>query len=127
MTSPLHDWFAAYARDLELADRPAILARYHPEGAWMVRKGVPRLLTFADLTERYLGPAWQPPVCFAWRDLRIEPVGTEGALAIGQFMWERANGQQKLISYTGMLLAVEGDWRIRLEDENLAEILRPPS
>jgi hypothetical protein len=127
MTTALHDWFAVYARDLEEADRPAILARYHPEGAWMVRKGVPRLLSFADLTERYLGTLWHPPASFAWRDLRIEPVGSEGALAVGQFVWERANGQQELISYTGMLLVVDGGWRIRLEDENLAEILRPPS
>lgn len=125
MTSALHGWFAAYARDLEAADRPAILARYHPEGAWMVRKGVPRLLSFAELAERYLGSAWQPPISFAWVGLQIEPVGSEGVLAIGQFAWERANGQQELISYTGMLLAVEGNWKIRLEDENLAEILRP--
>jgi hypothetical protein len=127
MTEAPQDWFAAYARDLEEADRPAIIARYHPDGAWMVRKGVPRLLSFAELTERYLGPAWQPPARFAWRDLRIETVGSDGALAIGQFVWERTSGQQELISYTGMLLAVDGGWRIRLEDENLAEIVRPPS
>lgn len=122
MTAALHDWFAAYARDLEAADRPAILVRYHPDGAWMVRKGVPRLLSFAELAERYLGPTWQPPAAFAWVNLRVEPVGCEGALAVGQFLWERANGQRELISYTGMLLAAKGAWTIRLEDENLAEI-----
>ncbi|MFO6448722.1 hypothetical protein ACLBKU_16435 [Erythrobacter sp. NE805] len=127
MTRALDDWFAAYAAELEAGDRPAILARYHPEGAWMVRKGVPRLLDFAALTERYLGAAWQPPARFAWADLRIELVGSAGALAVGQFVWERANGRRELISYTGLLLRVEEAWKIRLEDENLAEILRPPS
>jgi hypothetical protein len=127
MTAVLDAWFAAYAAELNAGDRPAILARYHPEGAWIVRKGVPRLLSFAALEERYLGSAWQPPVHFAWRNLVIEHAGSDSALAIGQFLWERANGQQEIISYTGLLLLVAGAWRIRLEDENLAEILRDPS
>jgi hypothetical protein len=127
MTAMLDAWFAAYAEELNAGDRPAILGRYHPDGAWMVRRGLPQLLNFTALEERYLGSAWQPPAHFAWRNLIIEQAGSDSALAIGQFLWERASGQQEIISYTGLLLQVAGAWRIRLEDENLAEILREAS
>ncbi|MBU6166066.1 MAG: hypothetical protein KGQ52_08030 [Alphaproteobacteria bacterium] len=124
MTSDIQAWFDAYANELNAGDRQAILARYHPQGAWLVRRGQPVLLTHAQLADRYLGGAWQPPVHFAWQGLQLEAAGPGAVLAVGQFQWDRPCGQQELISYTGLLLLVDGGWCIRLEDENLAEILR---
>ena len=118
----MQDWFDSYAHDLRAGDRKAVLARYHPDGAWIVRKGVPRLLDFGQLTRRYLED-WQPPALFEWQGLALEAAGTEGLLAVGQFRWGRPSGPIEIMSYTGLLLRCAGEWRIRLEDENLADRL----
>ena len=123
----MQDWYADYARDLLAEDRAAIIQRYHPDGAWIVRRGVPRLLTFAELVARYQGEAWQPPRSFAWRGLAFDPVGDDGMLVVGQFLWQRPAGTVERMSYTGLLKRVSGHWRIRLEDENLAETFPTPS
>jgi hypothetical protein len=117
-------WFEDYARELKAGDRSAIVARYHHDGAWIVRNGVPKLLSSKDLEARYRQPQWQPPVHFKWKDLVLEPVGEGGLLAVGQLLWkaEGANTAQ-LYSYTGLLLQVDGKWRIRLEDENFAGLV----
>lgn len=120
----MQDWFDSYAQDLRAGDRRAVLARYHPDGAWIVRKGVPRLLDFGQLTQRYLED-WQPPISFEWQGLVLEPVGTGGLLAVGQFLWGRPAGTVERMSYTGLLLRHENSWRIRLEDENPAEAPAP--
>ena len=117
-----HAWFEDYALELQAGNRSAIIDRYHPDGAWMVRNGVPKLLSFAELDVRYRQPAWQPPIRFEWKDLVLEPAGDGGLLAVGQLLWQvKGASAAKLYSYTGLLLQVDGHWRIRLEDENFAE------
>lgn len=117
-------WFEGYARELQAGDRSAIIARYHHDGAWMVRNGVPKLLSFAELEARYRQPAWQPPVHFEWRDLVLEIIGEGGLLGVGQLLWTvEGTNKAQLYSYTGLLVQVDGQWRIRLEDENLAGLV----
>ena len=117
-SSAARAWFEDYARELKAGDISAIVTRYHHDGAWMVRNGIP------ELEARYRQPAWQPPVSFKWKDLVLEPVGEGGLLAVGQLLWQaKGANTAELYSYTGLLLLVDGKWRIRLEDENFAGLV----
>ena len=54
----------------------------------------------------------------------LEPVGEGGLLAVGQLLWQaKGANTAELYSYTGLLLLVDGKWRIRLEDENFAGLV----
>jgi hypothetical protein len=41
-------------------------------------------------------------------------------MVVGRFEWTDAGGKMLPISYTGLLVRRDGEWRIRLEDESVS-------
>jgi len=110
----------SYARDLQAGAREAIIARYDRRGAYMVGNGRKQLLPVDSLRAIYTGAGWQPPATFTWRDLSYEVLGDDAVMVVGRFEWTDADGKTLPISYTGLLLRQDGQWRIRLEDESVS-------
>lgn len=110
----------AYARDLQAGAREAIVARYDRRGSYLVGNGRKDLLSVDSLRSIYTGPNWQPPAIFAWRDLSYEVLGDDAVMVVGRFEWTDAQGRMLPVSYTGLLLRQDGQWRIRLEDESVS-------
>lgn len=76
----------AYARDLRLGSRAALVARYAAAG---VRQIQPARVHEASLNElrRFYQDAWSPPRAFAWRDLKYDVLGADAVLVSGSFDW----------------------------------------
>lgn len=110
----------SYAQDLRSGAREAIVARYDRRGAYMVGNGRKELLPTESLRGIYTGTDWQPPATFEWRDLSYEVLSDDAVMVVGRFEWTDAAGKMLPISYTGLLLRQDGEWRIRLEDESVS-------
>jgi hypothetical protein len=110
----------AYARDLRAGAREAIIARYDRRGAYMVGNGRKALEPVDSLRAIYTGANWQPPATFEWRDMSYEVLGDDAVMVVGRFEWTDAQGKMLPVSYTGLLLRQDGQWRIRLEDESIS-------
>jgi hypothetical protein len=108
-------FMAAYADDLREHDREAIVARYDPEGAWMIFDGAREFVSAGDLRKSYM-EQWRGPESFAWRDLAYEVTGPDSVVVVGGFDWGQG-GKVNALSYTGLLRRRDGAWRIRLENE----------
>jgi hypothetical protein len=111
----------SYARDLRTGAREAIVARYDPRGAYRVGNGRKELEPLDSIRAVYMGP-WQPPTAFEWRDLSYEVVSDDAVMVVGRFEWTGADGKMLPLSYTGLLLRRDGQWRIRLEDESISPL-----
>lgn len=112
----------SYARDLRTGAREAIVARYDRRGAYLVGNGRKELLSVDSLRATYTGAGWQPPAVFEWRDLSYEVLSDDAVMVVGRFEWTDAQGKMLPISYTGLLLRQDGEWRIRLEDESVSPL-----
>jgi hypothetical protein len=110
----------SYAQDLRSGAREAIVARYDRRGAYMVGNGRKELLPVESLRGIYTGADWQPPATFEWRDLSYEVLSDDAVMVVGRFEWTDAAGKMLPISYTGLLVRRDGEWRIRLEDESVS-------
>ena len=110
----------SYARDLQAGAREAIVGRYDRRGAYLVGNGRKELLPVDSLRAIYTGADWQPPATFTWRDLSYEVLGDDAVMVVGRFEWTDAQGRMLPVSYTGLLLRQDGEWRIRLEDESVS-------
>jgi hypothetical protein len=107
-----------YADDLLRGDREAIIARYDPRGAYFAGNGFSELVTHEALAQRYR-EQWEAPAAFEWVDLKYEPLGDDAIMVLGKFHWTAAEGEAPIVlSYTGLLVRSEGEWRIRVEDES---------
>ncbi|ANY18544.1 hypothetical protein A6F68_00008 [Tsuneonella dongtanensis] len=109
-------WMAAYGDDLAAGDRDAIVARYHPEGAWFGMNAAKAFRSLPDIRARYAS-VWQPPTEFRWIGLAYEVAGPDAVVATGQFHWG-IEGGSRTYSYTGLLLRLDGTFRIRIEEES---------
>ena len=112
----------AYANDLRAGDRAAIAARYSAQGAYLNGFEAKVFNSRTEIMAQYAGPGWQKPDAFEWRDLSYEAVGAEGCVVTGGFTWTSGEHTGEL-AYTALLRREQGEWRIRLEHENL---LAPP-
>ena len=110
-------FMARYADDLRAGDRAALGQRYHPDGAWFLGNGRKAFGTHAQIVERY-AVKWRKPARFEWQELTYEPVGDAGVLVLGKFLWQSEGEDARITSYSGLLLPVDGDLRIRVEDES---------
>jgi hypothetical protein len=109
----------SYAQDLRAGAREAIVARYDPRGSYRVGNGQKTFEPLDSTRAIYMGP-WQPPAAFEWRDLSYEVISDDAVMVVGRFEWTDAQGRMLPISYTGLLLRQDGQWRIRLEDESVS-------
>ncbi|HEX6369698.1 MAG TPA: hypothetical protein VF006_12330 [Longimicrobium sp.] len=107
----------SYARDLRTGTREAIVARYDRRGAYRVGGGQKTLEPLDSIRAVYTG-RWEPPAAFEWRDLSYEVLSDDAVMVVGRFEWTDAQGRMLPMSYTGLLVRQEGEWRIRLEDED---------
>lgn len=109
----------AYARDLRSGAREAIVARYDHRGSYRVGGGEKTLEPLDSIRAVYTG-RWQPPAAFEWRDLSYEVLGDDAVMVVGRFEWTDRQGRTFPYSYTGLLVRQDGEWRIRLEDEDVS-------
>jgi hypothetical protein len=109
----------SYARDLRAGAREAIIARYDPRGSYRVGGGQKTFEPLDSIRATYMS-RWEPPSVFEWRDLSYEVLGDDAVMVVGRFEWTDAGGRMLPISYTGLLVRHEGEWRIRLEDEDVS-------
>lgn len=109
----------SYAQDLRAGAREAIVARYDPRGSYRVGNGQKVFEPLDSIRAIYMGQ-WQPPAAFEWRDLSYEVLSDDAVMVVGRFEWTDAQGKMLPISYTGLLLRQDGQWRIRLEDESVS-------
>jgi hypothetical protein len=47
-------------------------------------------------------------------------VGDDSVIVVGLFDWGLADGRKLTFSYTGLLVRIEGELKIRLEDESMS-------
>jgi hypothetical protein len=109
----------SYARDLRAGAREAIVARYDPRGSYRVGNGRKEFESLDSTRAMYMGP-WEAPASFEWRDLSYEVLSDDAVMVVGRFEWTGADGKMLPLSYTGLLLRRDGQWRIRLEDESVS-------
>jgi hypothetical protein len=109
----------SYARDLRSGAREAIVARYDPRGSYRVGNGRKTFEPLDSIRAVYMGP-WEAPAAFEWRDLSYEVLSDDAVMVVGRFEWTGADGKMLPLSYTGLLLRRDGQWRIRLEDESFS-------
>lgn len=109
----------AYARDLRAGAREAIVARYDRRGAYRVGGGQKTFEPLDSIRAVYTGP-WEAPAAFEWRDLSYEVLSDDAVMVVGRFEWTDARGRMLPMSYTGLLVKQDGQWRIRLEDEDVS-------
>lgn len=112
----------SYAQDLRTGAREAIVARYDPRGAYRVGNGQKTFEPMDSIRATYMGAGWQPPTVFEWRDLSYEVLSDDAVMVVGRFEWTDTQGRMLPLSYTGLLLRQDGEWRIRLEDESVAPL-----
>lgn len=109
----------SYARDLRAGAREAIAARYDRRGAYRVGGGEKVLEPMDSIRASYAG-RWQAPAAFEWRDLSYEVLGDDAVMVVGRFEWTDQQGRMLPLTYTGLLVRQDGEWRIRLEDEDVS-------
>ncbi|HZV84356.1 MAG TPA: DUF4440 domain-containing protein [Brevundimonas sp.] len=107
----------AYAQDLRNTDREAVIGRYDPAGVWFVGGGRGEWLSPDRIAENYRSASWRPPADFAFEDLAFVTAGDDVVTVTGRFNWPRADGSARTIAYHGLLVRIDGRWRIRVEDE----------
>jgi len=107
----------AYARNLRDLDREAVIAGYDPAGVWFFSGGRGEWLTTDQIAEIYRSESWRPPADFAWKDLSFILAGDDVVTVTGRFDWPRLDGGIQNVAYHGLLVRIDGQWRIRVEDE----------
>ncbi len=114
----VEQFMRAYAEDLLNHDREAIVNRLDPRGMYRLGNGSKIYWDFEALQQNYLND-WIGPEEFSWQDLSYEVLGPNTVVVAGSFKWKRSTDPApRTISYTGLLLKQEGEWKIRLEDES---------
>lgn len=114
-------FFDDYEEDLRLHRRRAIADRYDTSGYYRVGNGEKTFVSFKDNQVRYL-TSWIGPKSFRWKDLSIEVLSGNAAVATGLFEWQDGSGITATISYTGLLVKKNGEWKIRLENESISPL-----
>jgi hypothetical protein len=124
------EFMAGYADDLRHGRRLAIVDRYDRRGAYRVGEGEKNLESWELIRAAYM-TQWTPPARFAWRELSYEVVSVDSVIVVGLFDWGLADGRKLTFSYTGLLVRIDGELRIRLEDESMSPkmlaVLNPQS
>jgi hypothetical protein len=106
-----------YARDLRAGAREQLVARYHPDGAYLLGAGSKQFMPVDSIRALYLG-GWQPPASFDWGDLSFVPAGPGAVVVAGLFFWTPSAGGRFQYSYSSLLVRHAGGLRIRVEDES---------
>jgi hypothetical protein len=108
----------AYADDLRQARRADLAKRYHPEGSYVLGDGA-KSFESAGATFEFYNKLWKAPASFEWQDLSFEPVGDSAVLVLGRAKVTSNKGADPVIaSYSALLVMVDGQLRIRSEDES---------
>lgn len=121
LVSRAADFMRAYADDLKQGNRAALAARYHPEGSYVLGNGHKAFESHAKTVELY-NTKWTRPADFEWQDMSYEQVGPSTVAVFGRFKWFTAAGAKPTVfSYSALLMLVDGQFRIRSEDESTSD------
>jgi hypothetical protein len=112
------EFMVAYGDDIRHGRRQAIVDRYDRRGAYRVGEGEKNLESWELIRASYM-TQWTPPARFSWRDLSYETVSHDSVIVVGLFDWGLADGRKLTFSYTGLLVRIDSELRIRLEDESM--------
>jgi hypothetical protein len=112
------EFMAGYADDLRHGRRLSIVDRYDRRGAWRVGEGEKNFESWELIRAAYM-TQWTPPVRFSWRELSYEIVSDDAVIVVGLFDWGLADGRKLTFAYTGLLVRIDGELKIRLEDESM--------
>jgi hypothetical protein len=107
----------AYGDELRTRDRDAIIGRYHPQGVFMQGNGTNEFWT-ADKVRTFYRTTWDGPEEFEFANLTYESLGPGAVAVIGVFRWKAPGKLEAKFSYTGILMRLDGQLRIRLEHES---------
>lgn len=110
-------FMASYAEDLRSGNREGLIARYDRSGVYFPMDG-PGVTSIENVGKIYRGDGWQPPASFEWQGLVFKPMNADTILVTGAFLWGRADGKTRHISYTGLFVRRDGMLRIQLEHES---------
>ncbi len=111
--------YTRYSAAIATAQRGAIPAFYHQDGALIVFNGESRKMSREALRERYAG-SWEPPQYFAWEDLEFAPVSATQVLVTGGFRWQApAQADTSRFIYAALLEATDSGLGIVFEHETL--------
>jgi len=111
--------YTRYSAAIATAQRGAIPAFYHQDGALVVFNGESRKMSREALRERYT-TAWVPPQYFAWEDLEFAPVSATQVLVTGGFRWQTpAQPDTSRFIYAALLVATDSGLAIVFEHETL--------
>ncbi len=106
-----------YARDLTTGNKESIIARYHPQGVFILAEGLDDLMKPRQLGEFYR-TQWQKPYAMEWKGLRFRTLSSETILIDGGFTSQPAAGKPaQYFSYIAVLIRENGKLRIRSEIE----------
>ena len=108
-----------YGQDMASGRREAVIKRYDSRGCFRMGQGQKRYWKPEDVRAYYL-ERYKVPLSFRWRDLTYEVLSPDSVVALGLFEVGLADGRKVNVSYTGLLLRQNGEWKIRLEDESRA-------
>lgn len=109
-------FMAGYADDLLALNRKAIIARYHSEGALMIRASQNRFVSAQQIAEQYRRPGWKGLGAFAWQSLVYRAVSRDTVFVEGAFTSGPA-AQPKTTFYFAILVKEGGQLKIRSEVE----------
>lgn len=111
--------YTRYSAAIATAQRGAIPAFYHQDGALVVFNGESRKMSREALRERYT-TAWVPPQYFAWEDLEFAPVSATQVLVTGGFRWQApAQTDTSRFIYAALLVTSDSGLAIVFEHETL--------
>ena len=111
---------AAYANNLNSANRTAIIQRYDPRGPLTTWEWQKNFSSQNETAAIYL-EKWSPPSSFNWHDLSYEVLGPEAIVVTGLFNWVANQWRKKkrTYSYSSLVLLQNGEEN-SCEDESRA-------
>ena len=109
---------ARYEQDLRDRNREAIIARYDPQGVFLLGDGS-KAFWSRDSVASFYRSHWSGPEFFEFVNMTYDSLGPEALGVIGQFRWKAADQPDtSLFSYTAILIRRDGRLYLRIENES---------
>ena len=111
-------FMAAYANDLNSANRTAIIQRYDPRGHYQLGNG--RKTFLSQSRNRCYLENGVHQVRLTGMIYLFEVLGPEAIVVTGLFDWVATNGEKRTLLLFLSAIASKREWKIRVEDESRA-------
>jgi hypothetical protein len=114
-------FMAELEAEIHAGDLDAILHRYSRRGVYLASFGAKTFVPYAELVAGY-NEGWVAPVSFELDDLSFEVVDADAVAVVGSFRLKWSDEQGFAGTYTSLLVREDGELRIRLEAESMANL-----